>query len=72
MMVCGEGINPTRQHILQLAKNAGIKVRDADNIIDEVLSGVSQWEKLSKSQGLSTKSKDYISQRIKSNIQRLK
>jgi len=72
MMICGEGKEPSRQHILQLAKNAGIKSREAESIIEEVIYGASQWRNISIQHGLPAKSRDYISMQIELNIRRLK
>ena len=43
MTLAGEGKNPTRSHMDQLARQADISQRQADHIFDEVQSAVANW-----------------------------
>ena len=45
MTILGEGKNPGRKHMLQLAAKAGISKREAGIIIDEVLASTLRWKK---------------------------
>jgi serine/threonine-protein kinase HipA len=53
MTVAGEGRNPDRSHMLQLARQADISEREAEHIIEEVLSAVSSWPDHAKQAGVS-------------------
>jgi serine/threonine-protein kinase HipA len=43
MTIAGEGRNPTRQHMLKLAEQADVSEREADAIIAEVQTAVTNW-----------------------------
>ena len=45
MTILGEGKNLGREHMLQLARKAGISKREAGSIIDEVLAATHRWKK---------------------------
>lgn len=51
--VLGEGKQPTREHCLKLAKNAGIKPTKAKAILDEVNDAVIRWSKFASKAGCS-------------------
>lgn len=48
MTVAGEGRAPTREHVLQLAKQFDIKSKDATGIIDDVNAGVARWSEFAR------------------------
>ena len=54
MTILGEGKNPGREHMLQLAAKAGISKREAGAIIDEVRSATRLWKKFADRAGLSS------------------
>ncbi len=56
MTILGEGKNPGREHMLQLARKAGISKREAGSIIDEVLAAVRRWKKFADRAHLSSAS----------------
>jgi serine/threonine-protein kinase HipA len=43
MTLAGEGKNPTRSHMNQLAAQSDISQKDADNIFNEVQSAITNW-----------------------------
>lgn len=51
-MYLGEGKNPTKDHLLALAKKYQLK--NADKILQEVYEAVQQWSKFDKEAGVST------------------
>lgn len=55
MTVAGEGRAPGRAHIFHVAEGAGISKKQALEIIDEVASALSEWERFAKEAGLSKK-----------------
>jgi serine/threonine-protein kinase HipA len=46
MTLAGEGRSPTREHVLRLARDAGIRDRQAAGVIDEVRAAVARWPAL--------------------------
>jgi serine/threonine-protein kinase HipA len=44
MTIAGEGRSPTREHLLQLAKQFDIEPKNAAQIIDDVNAAVSKWK----------------------------
>ncbi len=55
MTVAGEGRAPGRAHILRIAEGAGISEKLAVEIIDEVASALSEWERFAEEAGVSKK-----------------
>ncbi|MBI4179665.1 type II toxin-antitoxin system HipA family toxin [bacterium] len=55
MTILGEGKNPGRSRILQIAAKAGISKGETRIILDEVRSAVDRWEKFAERAGLSPK-----------------
>ena len=53
MTVAGEGRDPGRSHMLQLAREADITDRDAEHIMAEVRSAVSCWADHAANAGVS-------------------
>lgn len=54
--ILGEGKNPTIEHILKLAEMVSIKPKRAKEVINEVKTAVSKWEKFADKAGVSKKS----------------
>jgi serine/threonine-protein kinase HipA len=53
LAVAGEGRNPSRKHIMTVAKQASIPDGEADAIFEQVQSAVSRWPDYAKAAGLS-------------------
>jgi len=53
MTLAGEGKNPTRSHMDQLARQADISQKDADQIFDQVQSAVDHWSDHAAEAGVS-------------------
>lgn len=60
MSVAGEGRSPGKEHLLQVARIAGIDAGPANGIIDEVRRAVSGWRQHAKDVDLSAKSRENI------------
>ena len=58
MTYLGEGKNPTKEHLVKLAKKHGLK--KAQMIVDEVERTVSRWSKFAKIAGVSKESERTI------------
>jgi len=58
MMYLGVGKNPTKEHLLQLAKKHGLK--DAEKIILEVQNAIRKWHTFAKTAGISKKNASTI------------
>lgn len=43
MTVAGEGRTPGRRQVMELAESAGLEVREAEAVVEEVLDGVEAW-----------------------------
>jgi serine/threonine-protein kinase HipA len=56
----GEARNPTRTHILNLAKRHGVATQKIDAMIDAVRSALADWEHLAKQTGVSATSRTDI------------
>ena len=67
MTIGGEGREPTRGHILDLAGQFGIDVDDAGKVIDEVNAAVSRWLRFADEAGCTKKT----SRAIKSALRRI-
>ena len=59
-MMMGEGKNPNLSHVLKLARLGSIKKPKALEIIDEVASAISKWDKFAKDAGVSKTSQTLI------------
>ncbi len=62
--ILGEGKNPSISHILKLAEMVSIKKKRALEIVDEVKTAVSKWEKFAEKSGVNKKSSKVISSTI--------
>lgn len=62
--VHGEGNQPTREHCMKLAKNAGIKTTQAKSILDEVNTAVTSWSKFASEADCSKAITSSIAKRI--------
>lgn len=62
--VMGEGKNPSVQHLLSLAKEAGISRADANLIIEQTRVALKDWQKLAKEYGVSNANIALINGRI--------
>jgi len=58
MMYLGEGKNPTKEHLLKLAKKHGLQ--NSDDVILEVQEAIGKWKSFAKIVGVSEKSKKSI------------
>ena len=58
MMYVGEGKNPTKEHLLKLAKKHGFK--NSDDVINEVQEAIRKGKSFSKIAGVSEKSEKSI------------
>jgi serine/threonine-protein kinase HipA len=56
----GEARNPTRTHVLKLAKRHGVATKKIDAMIDAVRSALAEWEHLAKQTGVSATSRTDI------------
>ena len=48
MYIAGEGSEPKKKHIMKIADAAGISRREAEDILSEVASAVSQWSQFAR------------------------
>ena len=64
MTLAGEGKNPTRSHMDQLARQADISQKDADRIFDEVKSAITNWPDLAAKAGVSKTNLNRIAESI--------
>ena len=71
MTVNGEGKQPLRNDLLKLAKQFGVKLNEAKEIIDEVLSVCSQWQTFAQDHALSKKVVKRIDSFIQGDIKNL-
>jgi len=65
MTVAGEGRAPTRDHVLQLAKQFDLKSKDAARIIDEVNAAVTKWSSFADEAGCTKKTTRAIGSQIR-------
>lgn len=61
-MVAGEGKNPTKEHLLALAKKHRLK--NGVSICDEVYGSVAQWSKFGQRAGVSQKMIRFIESKL--------
>jgi len=72
MTIDGEGRAPARQHVMAVARQLSMPPKEAEEIIDEVCEGVSQWKKLSGSLDITQERIEEIARQIEQNIGRLR
>ena len=65
MTVMGEGIAPTREHVLTLAKQIGVNAKHATEIIDQVNIAVGQWRRFAKEAGCTKKTADLVATNVR-------
>jgi len=53
MTLAGEGRDPGRSHMLRLAEQGGVFVREAESIIGEVQAAVARWTDFADQAGVS-------------------
>jgi serine/threonine-protein kinase HipA len=66
-MILGEGKNPTKNHLLALAKKHEIHSKTAKNIIDEVQEAVCSWKTIAKNAGVTPSSLAMIEKTLSKN-----
>ncbi|EDM28427.1 hypothetical protein LNTAR_10941 [Lentisphaera araneosa HTCC2155] len=71
MSFCGEGKNPSKEQLLDLAKISGIKLGKAKTIIEEVAEAVNQFKVLAKEYQIDEKEVSQINKLIQANLRRL-
>lgn len=62
--ILGEGKNPTIDHVLKLAEMVSIKKKQAKEIVDEVRTSISKWNKFAEKAGVGKKSEKIIYQML--------
>jgi serine/threonine-protein kinase HipA len=67
-MILGEGKNPTKNHLLELAKKHEIHSKTAKNIIDEVQEAVFSWKTIAKKAGVTPSSLAMIEKTLSKNV----
>lgn len=72
MTVAGEGRQPGREQMLELAEPVGIEEAKAAEIVDEVVEAVGEWERVAKEAGVSATSRRGIGGDIQAILNRLK
>ena len=60
LTLAGEGRRPTRAHMLQLARQAGVSLQDAEHILDQMHSAVARWPDHAAGAGVSQAGIDRI------------
>lgn len=53
MTVAGEGRNPRREHLMEVARQAGLATRVARDVLEAVATAVAQWDRLADEAGVS-------------------
>ncbi|WP_289054620.1 type II toxin-antitoxin system HipA family toxin [Carboxylicivirga marina] len=61
-MVAGESKNPGKEHLFKLAET--FKVKKANQIIEEVLEAICQWDSIAQDNGVSKQVRNEIKQRL--------
>jgi hypothetical protein len=64
MTLAGEGRNPGRSHMLRLAEQADVSVREAESIIGEVRDAVAQWADFAEQAGVSDATRNQIARSL--------
>jgi serine/threonine-protein kinase HipA len=65
MTVLGEGRLPTREHVLRLAKQFDIKVKEATGIIEQVNRSAAKWKTFAGEAGCTKKTVNHIGKYIR-------
>lgn len=64
--VAREGANPSKSHLLELAKE--FRVKNANQIIEQVADAVSQWKLFAKNTGVTRESMDLIEKKVQGSL----
>ena len=64
MSSAGEGNAPGEAHLLEVAKIAGVKIRAARTIIDEVRAAITDWPQFAKRAELARGSRERIAKAL--------
>lgn len=65
-MVMGEGRHPSKEHLIQLGKEVGLRKHQIDEILDQTQQSLSQWQTLAKKFGVSKENRILIFDKINS------
>lgn len=65
MSVMGEGKSPGRVHVLQAARELGIKARESSEVIDAVNRAIDRWSKFADEAGCTKKTTRLIQSRLR-------
>ncbi len=60
MTVAGEGKSPGLEHIMHVAKEIGIKKRDAQEIVEQVRNAIAKWSTIADQAGVTRKRAEQI------------
>jgi serine/threonine-protein kinase HipA len=71
MDICGEGLAPSRVHLLMLAEKSGIKSKDFVEIIDEIITVAEQFKSEAKNWPIRSRTISDIHKSIQTNCMRL-
>ena len=71
MTVAGEGRAPGRSHLMRLAAPAGISIRDAEAILQEVASAAARWRTHARQAGVGRQSARKVRNAIEECLARL-
>jgi serine/threonine-protein kinase HipA len=63
-MVAGEGRAPTTEHLRALARDAEVKPRSADEILDEVRAAIARFETFAERAGVPTRFRRHVAGRL--------
>lgn len=72
MDIEGESLYPTREHLLALAKNAGLSLRFCTQTIDDIVAMTYQTGDILKQYPIRSSTKEIITASIQDNINRIK
>ena len=64
MTLAGEGRDPGRSHILRLAEQADVSIREAESIIGEVQAAVARWAGFADQAGVSDATRNRITKSL--------
>ena len=60
LLVAGEGRRPQPAHLLELAKQAGIRLRVERDVVDRVRGATARWSEFAEAAGVSTSSRKHV------------
>jgi serine/threonine-protein kinase HipA len=63
-MVAGEGRAPTTEHLLAVARDAELKPRSADEILDEVRAAIARFERFAERAGVPVRLRRLVAARL--------